>query len=1057
MNSIIAAAFSRTGAVLLGLAILCLFGFNSYIAIPKEAKPDIDIPVAYVSVGYDGISPEDSERLLVKPLEKHLRSVEGLDAMSSVASEGYGSVTLEFNAGEDIDLIMVDVRQAVDDAKPDLPGEADEPKVTEVSFSLFPILTAALYGPVSERDMVVAAREIKDKLESLEGVLEVEIGGDREEVLEILLDATAIEAYGLDPSAVIRLVSGNNQLVTAGAIDDGGGRLAVKVPGVIETVDDLVRMPVQARDGTTITFGDIAVVRRAFRQAEGWSRVNGEPAVVLDVRKRVGANIIDVVEASRAVIDAEAPKIGEGVNVSYLFDESRDVRNLLSDLGNNVAAAVIIVMVVVLAVLGIRNATLVGLAIPGSFFIGISILNLMGVTMNIVVLFSLILVAGMLVDGVIVTTEYADRRIAMGSTRRDAYRIGAQRMAWPIISSTVTTLMVFLPLLVWPGIVGQFMKYLPITVMCVLLASLFMALIFIPVLGGMIGKTSVPKGVISATAPRSYRWILKQAIRFPVVTMGAVITIIVASFIGYGSAGLGVAFFPDIEPDQAQVQVLARGDLSAKERDALVNSAETSILPVDGVADFYARSFRPGGGGNQTPRDSVGTIRTVFTDWDKRDPAATLMDRMREMIADLAGADFSITKEQEGPGGALPIRIEILGEDLDEIAAATDAVVARMGDLGGFVDIADNRPLPGLEWTLVTDREAASRHGVSISGLGTMIKMLTRGVRISDFRPDDSEDELDVVMRFMGDQRNLDRLRELRVPAADGSYVPLSVFARLQPRPKGGDIERKDGTRYMYINADVAPGTLAAERIETLKASLASAPLAQDVRVTFGGEDEDIAETQAFLSQSFTLSLMLMVIVLMVQFNSGWQAFVTMSAILMSTGGVVLGLWATNQPFGIVMCGLGVISLAGIVVNNNIVLIDTYNEYRRRGYLARHAAFRAGLVRFRPVILTAVTTILGLLPMVFQLTIKIIDRQVLVGAPSSQWWTQLSSTIAGGLTFATILTLVATPAMLVIGGRFIREPGPSHPSFVRRIFGRLFGRMFGRSRRRRDGGMVPAE
>ena len=1055
MNAVIEAAFNRAGAVILTLLVLSGLGLVSYIEIPKEAAPDVDIPVTYVSVSYEGISPEDSERLLVKPLEKHLRAVEGLDSMSSVASEGYGAVTLEFAAGEDIDLLIADVRQAVDEAKPDLPAEADDPKVTEVSLSLFPILTAALYGPVSEREMVTAARDIKDKLEALPGVLEVEVGGDREEVLEILLDASAIEAYGLDPSTVIRLVGGNNQLVTAGAIDDGGGRLLVKVPGVIESVDDLVNMPISARDGTSITFGDVAVVRRAFRQAEGWSRVNGEPAVVLDVRKRVGANIIKVVELARAVIDEEAPKIGEGVKVSYLFDDSKDVRNLLSDLGNNVAAAVIIVMVVVLAALGLRNATLVGLAIPGSFFIGISILNLMGVTMNIVVLFSLILVAGMLVDGVIVTTEYADRRIAMGSPRREAYRLGAQRMSWPIISSTITTLMVFLPLLVWPGIVGQFMKYLPITVISVLSASLFMALIFIPVLGGFIGKSRMPKGMVSASAPRSYRWVLKQAIRFPIITMMTVIGIIVASFIGYGSAGLGVAFFPDIEPDQAQVQVLARGDLSAKERDALVVSAEAAILPVEGVADFYARSFRPGSGGHQNPRDSVGTIRTVFTDWNERDPAVSLMERMRELIGGLAGADFSITKQAQGPGGALPIRVEVLGDDMDEIASATDAIVERMSDVGGFVDVADSRPLPGLEWTLVTDREAASRHGVSISGLGTMIKLLTRGVRISDFRPDDSEDELDVVMRFMGDQRNLDRLRELRVPAADGSYVPLSVFATLQPREKGGDIERKDGTRYMYINSDVAEGMLPAERFDKLKASLAETPLTQDVSVVFGGEDEDIAETQSFLASSFMLSLLLMVIVLMLQFNSLWQAFVTMSAIVLSTGGVVLGLWAAGQPFGIVMCGLGVISLAGIVVNNNIVLIDTFNEYRRRGYTARHAAFRAGLVRFRPVLLTAVTTILGLLPMVFQLTIKILDREVLVGAPSSQWWTQLSSSIAGGLTFATILTLVATPAMLVMGGRFMRDPATTNPSFLRRLLARLPGLIPTRLRRPR--GVMPAE
>ena len=1033
MNSLIAAAFARNSAVLLTLVLVCAIGIISYIQIPKEARPDVDIPVAYVSISYEGISPDDAERLLIKPLEKHLRTVEGLDVMKSVASEGYGSVALEFAAGEDIDLALADVRKAVDDAKPDLPADADEPKVIEVSLSLFPVLTAALYGTVSERDMVQAARDIKDKLEALPGMLEVEIGGDREEVLEILVDAAAMEAYGLDPNMVTGLVSGNNQLVTAGAIDDGGGRLLVKVPGVIEDIDDLINMPIKASEGTSIKFGDVAIVRRAFRQAEGWSRVNGEAAIVLDVRKRVGSNIISVIEAARGVIDEEASKIGDDVKVSYLFDDSKDVRNLLSDLGNNVGAAVIIVMVVVLAVLGIRNASLVGLAIPGSFFMGITVLNSIGVTMNIIVLFSLILVAGMLVDGVIVTTEYADRRIAMGDSRRNAFRMGAQRMAWPIISSTVTTLMVFMPLLFWPGIVGQFMKYLPMTVIAVLLSSLFMALIFIPVLGGMIGKKTVAKGAVSATAPRSYRRLLKFAVRRPAITMLLVITVILSAFMGYGRAGLGVSFFPDIEPDQAQVQVLARGDLSARERDLLVHQTEQNISTVQGVQDFYARSFRSGGDGNQAPRDSVGTIRTVFSEWNEREKASSLMDQMRALLVDLAGADISITKEQEGPGGALPIAIDIFGDDLDDIAAATDDLVARMEELGGFVDITDSRPLPGMEWTLVTDRDAASRHGVSIAGLGAMIKMLTRGVRISDYRPDDSEDELDVVMRFLGDQRNLDRLKELRVPTAAGEYVPLSVFATLRPQPKRGDIERQDGQRYMYIKSDVKTGKLAGERLEAIKASLSERPLAQNVQVKFGGEDEDIAETQAFLGQSFMISLVLMVIILMVQFNSGWQAFVTMSAIVLSTGGVVLGLWAAGQPFGIVMCGLGVIALAGIVVNNNIVLIDTFNEYRGRGYCARHAAFRAGLVRFRPVFLTAVTTILGLMPMVFQLTIKILDREILVGAPSSQWWTQLSSTIAGGLTFATILTLVATPAMLVIGGALARGEKPASSGLIKRV------------------------
>ena len=1012
MKSLINGAFSRPSAIIFMLILILFVGFNATVNIPKEANPDVEIPVAYASVRYSGISPDDAEKLLVKPLEKQLQSVAGLDKMTGVATEGYASVTLEFLAGEDVDLVLEDVRKAVDDAKPDLPANADEPEVNEISLGLFPILTAALYGNVDERTLVFAARELKDRLEAVDGVLEVDIGGNREEVIEIIIDALAIEAYGLNPASVIALVAANNQLVTAGAIDTGAGRLVVKVPGVIESLEELTNLPIKIADGTTIHFSDIATVRRSFQDANGWSRVNGQSSVVLDVKKRVGANILEVVGASRAIINEGAKRIEGDVNVSYLYDDSKTVRTLLGDLTNNVTAAVVIVMVVVVASLGLRNALLVGLAIPGSFLMGITVLSYLGVTMNIIVLFSLILVAGMLVDGVIVTTEYADRRISQSADRKTAYRDGALRMSWPIIASTITTLMVFLPLLYWPGIVGGFMKYLPITVICVLAASLFMALIFVPVLGGIIGKKSINKDEISRSAPRAYRWILKRAIAFPSLVVVAVAGFMTFSFGVYFSAGLGVSFFPDIEPEQAVVQILARGDLAAEEKDNLVQQAEARILDVEGVSAKYAKS---GPAGNQDANDSIGFIRTVFEEWQYREKANLLIDEMRNRLDGLAGVDVSITAQQGGPGGGKPIHIEIFNNDLDVAADTTAQVVALMNEMGGFVDITDSRPLPGIEWTIQIDRDEAARHGVSIDSIGSMVKLITQGVDISDYRPDDSDDEIDITLRFQRGQRNLDRLEELRIPTNSGNYVPLSVFAELVPQQKGGDIQRKNGQRFYAIDSDVAEGLLPAKLFEDLQARLDETGLGDQSRIVFGGESEDIAETQAFLGSSFALSMCLMVLVLMIQFNSAWQTFVTMSAIILSSGGVFLGLWIMGRPFGVVMSGLGIIALAGVVVNNNIVLIDTFNEFRAKGYSAREAAFHAGLARFRPVILTAVTTILGLVPMVFELTIQFGDRSILVGAPSSQWWTDLASTIAGGLTFATVLTLLATPALLVLG------------------------------------------
>ena len=771
-------------------------------------------------------------------------------------------------------------------------------------------------------------------------------------------------------------------------------------------------MPIKIADGTTIHFSDIATVRRSFKDANSWSRVNGQSSVVLDVKKRVGANILEVVGAARAIINEGAKTIPGDVNVSYLYDDSKTVRTLLGDLTNNVTAAVIIVMVVVVASLGLRNATLVGLAIPGSFLMGITILANLGVTMNIIVLFSLILVAGMLVDGVIVTTEYADRRISQRADRKTAYRDGALRMAWPIIASTVTTLMVFLPLLFWPGIVGGFMKYLPITVICVLSASLIMALIFVPVLGGMIGKKGPEKDVVRRSAPRAYRWVLKRAIHFPSLVVLAVAGFMTFSFGAYFSAGLGVSFFPDIEPEQAVVQILARGDLAAEERDLLVQQAEGRILDVSGVSAKYAKS---GDSGETDANDSIGFIRTVFEDWQTREKANVLIDEMRGRLDGLAGVDISITAQQGGPGGGKPIHIEIFNNDLDVAANATAQIISLMQEMGGFVDITDSRPLPGIEWTIQIDRDEAARHGISIDAIGNMVKLITQGIDISDYRPDDSDDELDIKLRFQRGQRNLDRLEELRIPTSNGNYVPLSVFAELVPQPKGGDIRRKNGQRFYAIDSDVEEGRLPAQMFEELQALIDEAKITDDALVEFGGESEDIAETQAFLGQSFALSMCLMVLILMLQFNSVWQTIVTMSAIILSSGGVFLGLWRMGRPFGVVMSGLGIIALAGVVVNNNIVLIDTFNEFRKKGYGAKHAAFHAGLARFRPVVLTAVTTILGLVPMVLELTIQFGDRSILVGAPSSQWWTDLASTIAGGLTFATVLTLLATPALLVLG------------------------------------------
>ena len=1030
MNAIIDAVFSRARTVALAFFMILLMGIVAYLGIPKESEPDVPIPTIYVSMTHEGISPGDAERLLVAPMEKELQSIEGLQEMRSLAAEGYAAVTLEFDAGFDADRALQDVRERVDIAKAELPPGSDAPRVSEVNVALFPVLTAVLSGTAPERTLVNLARELEDKIEALPGVLDVDIGGDREEVMEIIADPSVMETYRISYADLFSLVERNNRLVAAGALDSGTGRMVLKVPGVIEEIDDVVNLPVKVAGSTVVTFEDVASIRRTFKDPQGYARVGGQPAVVLEISKRSGANIIETIADVRTLIEQERAGWPQGIVVSYLQDKSERVRTMLGDLQNNVLSAIVLVMIVIVAALGTRPAILVGLAIPGSFLAGILVLNGMGLTLNIVVLFSLILVVGMLVDGAIVTTELADRRMAEGAPRQEAYARAAKRMAWPIIASTATTLAVFVPLLFWPGVVGEFMKYLPLTVLVTLLASLAMALVFIPVLGGLIGARP-DGGSGNLTAVRAaesgdlarigglaglYLRALGCLLRHPIKTFGVALAFLAGAYAAYIAFGRGVEFFPSVEPDFVQVRVQARGDLAIRERDALVRKVEKRMLGVPELKAVYARTF--GDGLRQTrsdlPEDIIGIIQLELISWRLRPPAAQIIPELRARTADIPGLVIQFREQESGPAAGKPVQIEISARNPGKLHAAVTQVLGVLEGIGGFVDVEDTRPLPGIEWRLNVNREKAARYGADIAVLGNAVKMITSGIKLAEYRPDDADEELDIRVRFPFDERNMEQLSQLRVPTAQGQ-VPISNFVTFEPAQKTGTLKRTDGRRVMTIKADVAEGLLVDKQVRKIKAALPQAELDPAVSVKFKGQDEDQRETMRFLINAFVTALFLMVAILVTQFNSFYQAALVLSAIVFSTAGVLLGLLATGRPFGIVMSGIGVIALAGIVVNNNIILIDTFNDLKRRGLAAREAILRTAAQRMRPVLLTSITTVLGLLPMVFAVNIDLIGQDIAFGAPSTQWWTQLASTIAGGLTFATVLTLVLTPSLLMVG------------------------------------------
>ncbi|XOV80785.1 MAG: efflux RND transporter permease subunit [Aestuariibacter sp.] len=1021
MRSLIHGLMGRTRTVMMVFVLLLISGTVTYINIPKESNPDIPIPFIYVSIVHDGISPEDGERMLVKPMERELRSVEGVKEMTASAGEGHASITLEFLPGTNSKEALADVRDKVTVARAKLPADSEEPTIHEVTMAgEQPVVTVVLSGEVSERALITLARELKNRLEGLKEILEVEVGGEREDLVEIIVDPLLLESYGLDQNDIFNLLSRNNRLVPAGTMDTGKGSYAVKVPSVFESVKDIYEQPVKVVGDRVITFQDVATVRRSYKDANSFARMNGNASVSLEVKKRPGENIIETVDNVKALINEvrDSALWPNSVQVTYTGDQTKDVLTMLTDLQNNVSTAIILVAIVIVAILGVRTATLVGISIPGSFLTGILLISMFGYTMNMVVLFSLIMAVGMLVDGAIVVTEFADRLMSEGISKKEAYAKAAQRMAWPITASTATTLAAFAPLMFWPGIMGEFMKYLPFTLIATLSASLLMALIFVPTLGTLIGK---PRYVSDETRQQmiqaeegdirtlkgftgKYVRILDKLILHPYRVLASAIVIAMLSYSAYGVSGLGVEFFPHVDSPGININVRSYGDMSIYEKDKIVREVESRLIDMREVETLYART-----GG----QDQIGYLRLNLVDWQYRRHSDEVLAEVQQRVGDLPGLDLEIAPDQSGPQSGKDLQLqlssrfpELLDEAALKIRRALDANEA-------FTAISDTATKPGIEWKLSVDRSDAARFGADATLVGNTVQFVTAGLKIGEYRPDDVDDEIDIRVRFPAHERSIDKLDDLRVKTANG-LVPIGNFVERSAQPKTDLIRHIDSRRVIRVEANLIPGRQLDKELPALQEVLPTLGLDPRVNVTVKGQNEQQQESQDFLVNAFLVALFVMAIILVTQFNSFYQAFLILSAVIFSTVGVFLGLAIFQKPFGIVMSGIGVISLAGIVVNNNIVLIDTYNILRREGIPSMEAILRTGAQRLRPVLMTTVTTILGLLPMVLEINIDLIGRDIEVGGPSTQWWSQLATAVAGGLAFATLLTLVLTPCLLAI-------------------------------------------
>lgn len=1020
----------RPRLVLTTMALLLLAGAGAYLTLPKESFPSIDIPYFYVSVSQTGISPRDAERLLAQPVEDRLAGVSGLNNLTSASTTGHVSVFLEFDVNTDKDVALADIRGKLDGVSSELPADASEATVNEISFDDFPILSVAVYGQVPERTLVARAKELRDALKDIDDVHDVTISGSRDELLEVRIDLARLEAYGLTAAQLFDAVAKNNLVVAGGTLDTGQGSFNVEVPGLITTAEDVFNLPLKTDGDTVVTFGDVATITRTFKDATQYSHVNGQPAITLGVTKNLGTNIIEVSEQVRQATAEVTSTWSPGIQHSFLLDQAESTRVLYRSLEAAVLTAIALVMITCVAILGLRPALMIGASIPISFMIAFLVTQMLGMTVNMMIMFGLVIAVGVLVDDPIVVVEYAERKLSEGLSVRDAFIVAAKKMFVPVVSATATTLGAFIPLLFWPGIVGKFMSYLPTIVIVVMTASLLSALVFMPVIGSLIAHRRVSKKEKEAAEVVMYPdkfdtakvggltgiyvRMMARLIRRPIVTLLFGFSIIGAVFFAYSLNPTGTEAFPASEPEYGTVSVVARGNYSPAEILGFMEEVETRVLEVEGLQDVImtfggGSSFGFGGG----PPDTIGTLQLQLDPWEDRVPAAQIFTDIRERVRDIPGLDVQLAQVENGPPAGKAINLRVESDTYEDLAPAVAKIRDYIeNDLGGAVDVEDGRPSPGIDWKVTIDRAAAARFGIGVRELSPYVQLITNGVKLGTYRPDDATDELDIRVRLPQDERSLSALDSMRIATA-GGLVPVSNFIERTAEPKVASITRRNGTYMMSIAANLEPGLLADDKVTQLQQWQDTQAWPAGLNIVYGGAEEQIGDANAFIGQAFVAAMFIIFLVLLLEYNSFWQVLVTLSTVIMSTAGVLLGMLITGMSFSAIMTGLGIVALAGIVVKNGIVLIDTYNHYNRDdGVEPIKAMLITVSQRIRPVLLTASLTALGVIPMALNIEFDFIRREIVVGGLAGTWFVHLSSALVSGLFFSTALTLIMVPVLV---------------------------------------------
>ena len=1066
------------------LIILTVLGIMSYVTVPKESSPEITIPMISIATYYAGVAPADMETLVTRVIEDEVNKIPEVTDLTSTSDQGLSYVIAEFDSDMDMDEALQKVREKVDLAKPDLPPEAEEPILSEFNFAEFPIMQVNISGQYDLVRLKEVSESLQDRLEQIPSILEVRLNGGLERQVRVDVDLQQLQFYNIAFDDVIEAIASENVTIPGGAIDVGSQEYLIRIDGEFTDTRSIEGLVVALHGGTPVYVRDVATVDFGFADRTSYARLDGHPVVTLDIVKRSGENIIETSDAVKAAVAELQPTFPPTTVVKITSDQSEDIRDMVSSLENNIISGLILVVAVLLFFLGVRNASFVGISIPTSMLLSFIVMSVLGISMNMVVLFALILALGMLVDNAIVIVENIYRHLEEGYDNFTAARRGAGEVAIPVITSTLTTLAAFAPLMFWPDIVGEFMSFLPLTLIITLSSSLFVALVIVPVLCAafmkvdgtpsrplrpaarwvglalgvitllLVAMSNVLTAVLFAVTvaalivlhrtvlDRLARWFqdramprvvadyerrLAWALEHRLVVIAGSVALFIAVIMAFGALNAGVEFFPEsIPPAQVAVQVDVPSGTAPEFTDQLAQRIESRLQSVEGVkdAESIVSTVNASAGGGPFAGSGEGAVTLSFVEFDERehDTFDTLRELQETMGAGIAGADVTVTAPQNGPPTGKPINIEIVGPDVERLRALSDSMLAILKAapvharlVGLDSDMRAGRP----ELVVEVDRERAALYDLTTSQVGMTIRTAIQGTEAAQYRS--GNDEYDIMVRLAEPYRaNLDALGDLTV-FAEGRQVPLNSVARWRVDEGLSVVRRRNLDRVATISSDVRSGeqsnAVLAEVQQTLEGF--QAPPGYTVRYT--GQQEDQQESMQFLMSAFLIALAAIALILMSQFNSLIKPVIIMTSVIMSTVGVLIGLMIFRMPFGIIMTGVGVISLAGVVVNNAIVLIDYIDLLRTREGLSRtEALLKAGATRFRPVVLTAITTVLGLVPLATGFNLDFIglftslDPNIYWGGEQAAWWGPMAIAVIAGLSFATVLTLVVVPVMYSI-------------------------------------------